>query len=341
MFSLKINGRVLERFNEINIALKYDSVASTFNFQYYFDPNESPYFNFGSYDRVELFSDGELLLTGTVLSMSHAEGSDKTLSQVSGYSVPGVLEDCQMPVKAYPLQRNGLTLAQVCRELAGLFSIPVVVDSDVSGAANGVISETAAEPTTTIKAYLATLASHRNVILSHTEKGELLLTRAKAKSAPFTVINPGDYLSMSIEFPGQGMHSEITAMIQAGTGGGNAGQFTVTNPYVRGSYRPKVFTVDTGNDNTPRSSAERELANEVNQVVLRIRFASWYLAGELLKPNKVIKLRNPEIAIFSDMNWFIEEVNFSGNESQQVSEIKCVLPESYNGQVARVNNLVV
>ena len=341
MIFLKVNGKRIERFNDINVVLKFDSVASTFTFVYWFDPNDTEVADIsalGGYARAEIFDGDNLLITGTILSHSHADASEKTLSQVSGYSLPGVLEDCEIPVSAYPLQAQGKSLADLSRQLIKPFGLDLVVNPDVQGAVSTAIVSTAAEPTSTVKAYLATLASHRNVILSHDNRGRLLLTRAGAKQPPYANIEPGTYTSMSLSFNGQSMHSEITAIKQASAGGGNAGQFTVTNPYVTG-FRPRVVIQDSGDDNTTRSVAEKALANEVSQITLNITFSSWYLAGELLTPNKVVSVQNTEIGIKNKTNWFIESVTLMGNETSQTAQIQCVLPQVYNGQVARVNLL--
>lgn len=341
MFTAKVNGRNLERFNDVNISLKFDSVASTFGLQYYYDPNENPFFNFGGYESIELYSDGDLILTGTVLSMSHSDSSQKKLSTISGYSKPGVLEDCQIPTSSYPLQRTGLTLRQLCSELCSVFGLSLVVDPDVVSASNGVIDNTAADASQSVKSYLSTLASHRNVILSHTNKGELLLTRAKARQSPIYDLTDRVYTDASIVFDGQSMHSDITAIKQASVSGGNAGESTIKNPYVRvGVFRPKVIVVDTGNDNTTDSSVRRELANEVSSIELTVTLSSWYLGGKLILPNNTLLIEAIDLGLFGKVKWFIEEVTFTGNETSQITTIKCVLPESYNGQVATVNSLV-
>ena len=336
MIQLKVAGKNIERFNDVSIQLKYDSVASTFSFVYWYAPNDTELAalnTFGNFTDAVVLYNGQPIITGQIINYSHEDSSVKVLSQISGYSTPGVLEDCQIPTSSYPLQTNGKSLANICKDLCRPFGINVVISEDVSASANRPIDTSAADAKQSIKAYLAQLASQRNIILSHDNKGNLLLTRAAATSAPIFQIDSGGFgvTGMSLVFSGQSMHSEITAIKQVGPNGGNAGQFTVSNPFVS-KFRPKVVIQDSGDDNTTSSVAKKELANEISGIVLNIRFSSWEYNGVLLVPNKVISVRNPEIGLPNVNKWFIEEVTLSGNQENQIADIKCVLPQSHNGQ---------
>lgn len=336
MISLKVAGKNIERFNDVQISLKYDSVASTFSFVYWFDPfnNELKDLNtFGNYTDAVVLYNNEPIITGQIINYSHEDSSVKVLSQISGYSTPGVLEDCEIPTTNYPLQTNGKSLANICKDLCRPFKINVIIDADVANSANKAIDTSAADPSQTIKAYLAQLASQRNIILSHDNLGNLLLTRAKAKSNPIFQIDSGGFgiTGMSLVFPGQSMHSEITAIKQVGANGGNAGQSSVSNPFVD-KFRPKIVIQSSGDDNTTSSVAKQALANEISGIVLNISFSSWEYNEILLQPNKIISVKNTEIGLPNVTKWFIEEVTLSGNQESQTAQIKCVLPESHNGQ---------
>lgn len=335
MMILKVAGKKLSRFNDINVNLKYDSVASTFSFVYYYDPNNidlREFNKFGGYVDAVVEYKGNPIITGTVLNYSHAVSSETSLSQISGYSKSGVLEDCQIPIESYPLQANGKSLLDIVRSLIRPFGLNVSVSPDVSSVVNATINSTAASASQSIVGYLAEIASQRNVILSHDAFSNVLLTRAQVNQPPSFEINKGGVgvTSMSLSFNGQAMHSDITVLKQASPSGGNAGQFTVSNPFVS-EYRPKVSIQSSGNDITTEQAAKRELASEIGSIVLIISLSSWEYKGQLLQPNIVISVVDPQLGMPNKTKWFIEEVSFKGNQESQTCELKCVLPSVHDG----------
>src|SRR6185312_13981252 len=124
----------IDRFNNIKLHLQYDSVASTFEFELTFDPSNkkdaelislshmhecSIYYvhsnvgNFKDINYKNSVTNKELLFTGTMLSNSFGHSSKPTTLKVAGYSRPGALEDCDIPVSKYPLESNGKTFRQI------------------------------------------------------------------------------------------------------------------------------------------------------------------------------------------------------------------------------------
>jgi len=92
------------------------------------NPEHKQIFKPYSYSTVEVFHNGELLMTGTFLNNSFLSASKKSLIPISGYSVPGILEDCEIPVSSYPLQSINLNLKQIAEKLIKPFGIKMIVD---------------------------------------------------------------------------------------------------------------------------------------------------------------------------------------------------------------------
>src|SRR5688572_1535114 len=108
---LKINHRLgvskVEFFNNFNLNLKFDSVASTFGFQFYFDPTNKEHAELACvshFHEAIVEHNDEVLCTGYILSNVFNRGPKKQLVQFGGYSKPGVFEDCEIPPDMYPLQ---------------------------------------------------------------------------------------------------------------------------------------------------------------------------------------------------------------------------------------------
>lgn len=352
MAELIINDRIrdseLRYFNKLNINMKYDAFASTFAFEYNFSPDKREIKELsciGHYHIAKIREGKDLLLLGNVLSIGFSSQSTRQLAAISGYSITGVLEDCSIPmVDGVPLQTDGLSLRQIAQQLLNKFGLKMKVDALVAADMDKAIDSTTGTATGNIKEYLTKLAKQRNIVISHTPQGELLFTRLDAKLKPiyhFTKQSAG-VTGMSLSFNGQGMHSHITAVKQAGEDeSDNAGQSeTLRNPYVINTvYRPLVVSQSSGDDNDSELVAKQTLANELRNVKVSISLSTWLVNGSIPKPGQLLSITNDEIYLYSDLlepsNWMIEEVQLSEDNQTRRMVLNCVLPEVYNGQTPK------
>lgn len=338
--NLYINDRLRTRnvkfFNKTSLDLRYDSVASAFSLDLYFNPDNNELKELaciGHYHIARIEHNGETLLTGYILSEAFNDSPTTQLASIGGYSKSGVIEDCQIPPSLYPLQSDGLTLKQIAQKLISKFDFKMVVDSSVDGLMNEVIDETTANDSQTIKSYLTQLCAQKNIIISHTPEGNLLFTRAKTKQKPIVYFQKGEpgYTSMSLSFNGQAMHSEITVIKDAGEDEeDNAGQSTITNPFVPYVYRPKVIVQSSGNDIDTDKAARNALSDELQNLVLTIVVPNWTLNGKVIRPNSIVSVLNPDVYIFNKVDFFVRNVVFTGDEKNEVATLHCVLPQCYN-----------
>ncbi len=341
IFDRKVNRKV-DFFAKFSLNLKYDSVGSAFTFEFYFNP-ELPEHRIlaapGRYNLAKVYHEGELLLTGFILSQAFDLMPTQSLTPFSGYSVPGVLEDSQIPPTAYPLQSDGLSLKQIAEKLLKPFQIRIDIDSHVAATMNEVYEKATAEPGDTVKEFLCKLATQKDIIVSHTPHGHLLFTKARTDKAPsyhFDGNMPGTTLALS--FNGQGMHSPIWAIKQADKKGGNAGQSMITNPYVpkdTTAFRPKVIIQSSGTDNDTLKTVKNELAEELKNIVLTITTDRWTIGQGVVKPNNIITVTAPELFIFKKTKFFVESVSLTGDPEKLTSTLTCVLPEVYNGMTPK------
>lgn len=337
--TIKNKSHKIDFFNNVTVSLRFDSIASAFGFSFYFNPDNrihrelmSP----GKYYECVITDSGETLITGTLLSNGFNLSSVNQLVEIGGYSTTGVLEDCQIPTTIYPLQSDGLTLRQIATKLIKPFGIKMVVDSEVNSAMDKVIDKTTASESQSIKDYLSSLASQKNIVLTHTSKGELWFTKTKTNQLSILDIEPGTMsaVSLSLNINGQAMHSTITVMKQADSDGGNAGQSIITNPYVDG-YRPKTLTQNSGDDNDTSQAAKTALAEELKNIVLTVELDRWVINGKIIKPNNIITVTAPELYLFNKTKFFIESVELRGSEKQPTASLTCVLPEVYSGETPK------
>lgn len=329
---VKINNKKYDFFSSITVNLSYNSFASTFGITAFFDPEDDDHkslFRPLRYSKVEIEHNNETLLTGRKLNPRFKSSSSPNLATLSGYSLTGVLEDSSIPISVYPLQSDGLSLKEIAEKILKPFDIAVVVDLAVKDRANEVYESSDGKVDGTVKDYLTELATQKSIILSHTSGGALLLTEVKANTRPIADLS--DALEKTMSVSGQKLHSSITALKEASLDGGNAGEKELDNPIID-SFRPRVITQTSGNDNDTELAAIKARASELSAIKLVIKLDSWIVNNRVIKPNQVISVKDPNIFLFKKTNWFIESVSLSGNAESETAVLNCVPPEVYNGK---------
>lgn len=338
---LKIAGETFDFFNNVSVNLAFDSVGSTFSFNAVFDHTNQAHVNLFrpfTYRQVEILSNnGDLLITGTMLNNTFTASAKPTLANISGYSRSGVLEDCPIPTSLYPLQFDGMSLSEIAQRLIKPFGIGLVIDGTASSDSNTVFDVQTASEGESIKSFLAKIASQKNIILSHNSRGNLVLTKGKARNRPVATFSTSDGTATKITpvMSGQSMHSSITVQKQAGITDLNAGEESINNPFVS-VFRPTVKTQTSGDDNQTGKAAQNALSSELKRGIklsIETDRLEWILAGkfETIKPNNIISVIAQEAYIFKKTNFFIESVVLTGSEKKETAVITAVLPEVYGG----------
>lgn len=329
--TLKINNTKFDFFNRFSVQLRYNSVGSAFSFDAYFNTENDEHKKLLKplrYARCVVEHEGETLITGTLLNNTFKSAPQKQLTSLSGYSVTGVLEDCET---FEPLQSDGLTLKQVAEKLLKPFGISMVIADAVKTKMDETFTVTTANEKQSVKSYLTELAAQKNIIISHTAGGSLLFTVANASQKPVLHFDGGiPGTEMSIAINGQAMHSEIKVVAQADTESANTAENSVTNPFVL-VYRPKLIVQSSGTDNDTLQAAKNVRADELKNIKLTISTDRWLIDGKVIKPNMVISVHNHELFLYKKTNWFVESVKLDGDSTKTTAVLECVLPEVYNG----------
>jgi prophage tail gpP-like protein len=317
MFSLKIDGRKFDFFTNVNIVLDYNAIASSFSFEGLEDFTPPPL----EYNDCQIIGENnEVLITGTVLNPQYAATNKPESVRVSGYSKPGVFEDCDIPVSLYPLQLDNLTLKQIVDKLLEPFEVNYIATANVQTEFNKVFKKTNSEPGQKIKDFINDLASQRGIILTHDNLGNLVFTKIEANLLPvvaeFDEGDPG-IESMVLQVDAQAMHSEITVLRQADEESPNSGQFTIQNPYVP-VFRPKTIVLNSGDINDVEKAARNELGAELRSIVVTIRTTKFVKAGQK------IKVRGASIKLNVYTEFFVETTVITATNNAVRYDLTCV-----------------
>jgi prophage tail gpP-like protein len=269
-FILEINGKEWTNFNSFEIDLKYDSVASTFSIETDYDvtnPLHLDLFSPLKYRLIKIWANvpndngtqthRELVLTGTILNHSSSSSKEKSLLGLSGYSITGVLEDCTIDVKDYPLQVDGLDLGEIVTRLIKPFGLGLYISGGVNQDLNlnGTLEDTSNAPISadanakyskidfkaneTIKEIITKLTSQRNVVLTHDAYGTVILTTLNISSLPKATYSENKPLDVdhpmtpttkiSLNINGQALHNKLSIVREASLDSNESGQSTIDN----------------------------------------------------------------------------------------------------------------
>lgn len=356
--NLKINHRKgvvdVKYFNNFQLNLKYDSVASTFGAEFLFDPENQQHAEMACvshYHECIVEHNGELLMTAYILSQGFVASSKQQLAKIGGYSKCGVFEDCDIPTnvkgvaQSEYLQYDGLTLKEIALKLLKPFGIGLSIEGVAKKDSNSPltldekldkkIDSTTGSVSQNIKQFLTELAVQRNVILSNAASGNLLFTEARTYQKPLFHVEVGVIATkIDVKYNGQGMHSQITVIKQADDQGGDSdsNEYTIYNPYCPIVYRPKVVVQSSGDTNTIEEFAKNALAAELKNITFTIDIDRWEVNNKLVKPNNIITIKSPENFIYNKATLFIESVSFKQDSKEETAILNCVLPEVYNRQ---------
>lgn len=362
--NLKINHRKgianVKFFNKFSLSLRFDSIADQFGFQFYFDPNNKQHAEMACvshFHDVIVEHNGETLITGRIINQDFEVASRKGMATVGGYSMPGSLGDCDISPDQYPLQHDGMTLKEITEKLIKPFKLRLKIDeqsqkSSISAAstkekADKKIKTSTASESQNVADYIIDLATSRDVIVSHDEFGNLLFTKAKANKTPIIHFDANHFdgsipgTKMRLKFNGQGIHSHIWVIKQAADDGGNAGQKVIRNPYcpVAYVYRPRVIVINSGDDITIEEALKNELRKELKNISLIIDTDRWEIGGKIVKPNNTLTAECREIFLYKKTNWFIEQIDFEGDEKKTTTQWTCVPTAVYSDE--EIKNMFV
>ena len=359
-FRISIEGKNVDYFTAGSITLKLDSIASTFEFASRFSAQNKEHqemFKPLQYKSVEIFnSQDKLIFTGTILNHRFKSNSGRELVVISGYSKSGILEDVTIPVSSYPLESTNRSLKDIAERLCGLFGIKVLIsdqaktisETSVKGKAkqvraksdyetikaksNSVFGRTSASPTESIKDYLAKLAGQKNIILSHNEKGDVLLFQPDLLQKPKYFFTKGNSLSMGMDVNGQSMHSDINIVRQPSDENEGVSTTDVSKNTLIGKYRPTTKLLTSGEDTETKDAAKNELAAELKNITATVELQGLF---DEIYPGEIVNVHNHYIYNYAYNRWMVDSITLKFDEKSDTTTLNLVPPESFSGDNPR------
>lgn len=298
---LIVGGHTISNFENVNVTLMYNSVVSTFQFDVYFnpyDPTHRAIFLPFSYQECEVVTNnGERIIKGYLYSPKFTSSSVKQLTPITGCSLAGTLRDCNYflddagtPIYAPQMQFTGKSLADITDTITQALGLPLAIDNNVLEDARKTYDhDIDVASDTPVLAYLSQLCSERNIILSHTQSGAVLLTRAVDAQPVFDFSGKSPDYMVELSCNGQEMHSTITILEQG------AAQTSINNPYVIPRNQPQYNNNDRQETLDQQTHKHPEVSHKNSFVMATDR--KRLLIGPAYRPTAVIKRTGSDSAI--------------------------------------------
>lgn len=332
--ALFIDGNRFRYWSDISITRSIDSM-DTLDFSAPFEPDLPGFretFRPGAFTDMSVTVNGEPLFTGLFVQPLPTVTPTAITMQVSGYSTPGLLNDCKMSPSAYPAEFNDQTLRDIAETIAGIFGITVVFTGDPGAP----FERVSLNPINNVLSFLSKLAGQRNFINNSTPNGELNFIRSKAPGEPVAVLLQGQspLLSVTPSFNAQSMYSHVTGMTSTLMGIPGV-QYTVKNPHLTNVVRPYVFNADDIRSSEVRQAVETKAGRMFSAVATyTISVSTWRdPAGNIWAPNTTLKLTAPGAMIYNEYEFLIKSVTLNRAARTETADIELVLPGSFSGQI--------
>ena len=332
--ALSINGERFRFWGSVRIKRSLDTFDSI-QFNAPFEAENKAFrdtFRPFSYHPIVVTVGGSPLFTGTMLTPLPAMVADKRTVSVTGYSLPGVLNDCNSPSSDFPLEFNGQKIGDIARTICAPFGLSV----EVTAPEGPVFERVASEPAKKAYAFLATLARQRNAVIASTSTGKLLIQQSVTPGRPVARLAQGSapVTSVTQQFNPQEYFSHITGLQPAIVGVGG-GQYTVKNSRLTGVIRPSNFTADDTLTADIKEATEAKVGRMfANTVSYSVTVSTWRdPAGNLWTPNTTITLSAPGAMIYSDYEFIIRSVEFIQENDAESAILTLVLPGAFDGKI--------
>lgn len=290
-----------------------------------------------SYPTFDVYFDDDLVFTGKAMPPTPSVQPASQTINVQGYPLCGVLVDSCLPPSLFPAEYSGLDLKQIAETVCEPFGIGVVVQGSVGAAFEKV--EVGLEDK--VWDFLSKLAEQRNMFLTNTVDGNLLIYSPKVEAVSAT-FKQGEvpFISCAPEFDGQSMYSHITGYTKT-TNTADSQKYTYENKLLinKGVLRCYSKQIDDAVEGTLEESV-KALAGKMFAKCVKYKLTvSGHRdkTGRLYRENMAVSVKAPGSEIYRETKLLADEVTLTRDDrGGEQTTFTLVLPESRTGALPEV-----
>lgn len=280
------------------------------------------------YNSAKIFVGGRLMITGYLFDLGIEVGTDQIRKDLEGFTTTKNIVDSNPPKPPYEF-RN-VTLRQIAKTLVEPFQIPVIFDADPGGQ----FKKVKIDKTETIFAFLAKLAKQRSLLVTSTNKGELLFTRANTTGSPIGSLVQGlpPFQTAAVKFAGQNRFRGYKAVSKRR---GQKTKSAVSKDDVVPVNRFRTFSADDTTSGDIQKAADWERSKQIaDSLTIKLPVTSWYGPdGNLWTENTIVTVRSSHLYVPDGFDFLIRAVEFKFDSDGLTAELSLVPPQVYTGDV--------
>jgi len=330
--TLFVNGRKYENWLDVSIACTLQSLARTFSVRST-RSKEDLTIGIQPQDEVQIFIDGEPILTGYVTKREVSYSASGISVTISGASKTVDLQDCCMPhgmAKSYKNQTHEQNLKAVCKP----FGIGVVDQVKSVDRRNLEFS-----PTETVGSAITRYLQKNGILLTDDEAGNLVIAQAGSGGIAHDILELGknilegkrtqDVSKRFSNYVTLGQAANPTSELPA-----SANHLTAT-ARDSGVRRPRwLVKQESGNASTEILQKKAVVTRDVRQGesdILTYKVQGWRQSnGELWKVNTILFVKDTYLEVSQNHNWVVSEISYLLNSSGTSCNFKLQDPKSYD-----------
>lgn len=328
-----INGQRFRFWETVEITRSLDTV-DTFSLVAPFEEERQEFraaFRPFSFAETVVQVASETLFTGVMVPVRPILETNRKTVQVSGYSRPGVLQDCTASPAAYPIEFNGFNIGQIAKSLCRPFGLDVV--GETQGPTFGRVAASSGQA---IFGFLSTIARQRSSVLGSTPEGDLEIRKPTGEGTAVAVLEQGapPLTAVSPQFNEQEFYSDVTGI--GPTLVGLPGPvYTHRNKLLRGVFRPHVFeATDVTDADLSQSVLAKAGRMYANMLSYTASVNTWRAPnGAMWAPGDIIKLKAPDAMIYDFYRFEVRSVTFRKEGTATTATLLLTIPGSLAGVI--------
>jgi prophage tail gpP-like protein len=336
--SILIDNKLFKFFISYHINFEIDTF-DTFTFSAPFDDSQEIYresFRPFAYKQVSIYYGKDLIFTGVLLAPESSANADKKELTISGYSKPGILNDCMMPISSFPIELNNQNLYNIASLLCPTYGIQFEFQSAIGNP----FEQVALEIDKNTFSFLSDLAKKRELLISNDQYGKLIFWKSKTGS-PVASFKEGEvpFISCKPSFNYQSFYSHITGVTST-TDAKSSAKYTYENKYLtkRGILRNYNCTIADIKDSEIKKAVIAQAGRMFGES------ASYELTvqghrdknGNLYKKNTLITLLSPGAMVYTESKFLIKSLSMTRGVDGDTSTMSLVLPGAYTGEIPEI-----
>jgi prophage tail gpP-like protein len=335
--SLTIGGFPIVGWTDLSVERSIDTY-STVSVLAPFDPTRSEIrelFRPFEYRDLVVEIGGERIFTGITVDIVPSFDNDSSTVSVTGYALPGQLEDCMEPQTANPLTFQDVKLRAVATALLRPFGLGF----ELRGEEGAKIEKLKLEPTDSPQDLLTKVAQQRGFVLTDTSDGKVLCWKSIESGSPVADFEEDvpPVGAAEAKFTAREYYSEVTGYAHAKRGRKGT-HHTERNPWVY-RLRPHSFELDASEPSDTKTATKTKLGRMFGNM------AAWTIkdiptwrdpSGQLWKPNTTVTLLAPHAMVYQRTELLIRDVHLKADGSKQTASLDLVMLGAFSGVAPKV-----